>query len=203
MHVLRALLTAMCFALVATAHAAAPPPTNVPSDIDVTLTATPTNNLVPGQRIDFTLTVTNLGPATVQNVVVQSSPIYGEFDLNNGTVDCQHMAVEVADTATDFYYLLNWFLAAPFGDFPAGETRTCHISFLITAQASAVTPFSFGLPSDYVDINSGNDSATVFLQRAPAAPVAIPALSSATLLLLVALLAVTAGAQRLTEKLNR
>src|SRR5215475_10124641 len=100
MHVLRTLLTAICFALVATAHAAAPP-INVPSDIAVTLTATPTSNLVPGQRIYFTLTVTNLGPATVNNLVVQSSPIYGEFDPYTGTVDCQDMIAQVVDTETD------------------------------------------------------------------------------------------------------
>jgi hypothetical protein len=184
----------MCVALVTTAHAVAPPPINVPSDIAVTLTATPTANLVPGQRIYFTLTVTNLGPATVNDLVVQSSPIHGEFDPHTGTVDCQYMAVEVADTATDFYYLLTWFLAGFPGDFPAGETRTCHMSFQITAQASAVTPFTFGLPYDYVDINPSNDTATVFLQRAVDPIPVVPVLSPAMLLLLAGLLATSARA---------
>jgi hypothetical protein len=188
---LRYLLAAACLASV-TAHATVPP-IIVPSDIAVTLTATPTVNLMPDQRIAFTLTVTNLGPATVNDLIVQSSPIYGEFDLSTGTVDCQYMALEVADNPTDFYYRFVWYLAGFSGDFPAGETRTCHISFLITAQAPAVTPFTFGLPYYYVDINPSNDSATVFLQRAIDP---IPALSPAMLLLLASMMAATAGVVR-------
>jgi len=191
MNALRYLLAAASLASVA-AHAAAPP-IIVPSDIAVTLTATPTVNLVPGQRIYFTLTVTNLGPATVTDLIVESSPIYGEFDPSSGTVDCQYMAAQVVDTATDFYYLYVWYLAGFSGDFPAGEMRTCHISFLITAQAPAVTPFTFGLPYYYVDINPSNDTATAFLQRAVEPIPVVPVLSPAMLVLLASLLAATAG----------
>jgi hypothetical protein len=196
MNALRTLFAAAFLASV-TARAAAPP-IIVPSDIAVTLTATPTTNLVPGQRIFFTLTVTNLGPATVHNLIVQSSPIYGEFDISTGTVDCQYMGLQVVDDVTDFYYLYVWYLAGFSGDFPAGETRTCHISFLITAQAPAVTPFSFGLPYYYVDINPTNDIATVFLQRTVDA---VPALSPMMLGLLAAVLAV-AGAVAWRLKVN-
>ena len=187
MNAWRTLLTAAC--LVSVSAHAVPPPIIVPSDIAVTLAAAPTTNLVPGQRIDLTLTATNLGPATVQDLIVQSSPIYGDLSIDK--VDCQDMAAEVVDAEPHPYYLLNWFLAGAISaDFPAGETRTCHIGFSITAQASAVTPFSFGLPYYYVDMNPSNDTATVFLQRRVDS---VPALSPMMLGLLALVLAV-AGA---------
>src|SRR5450432_3489793 len=51
----------------------------IQSDIGVTLTATPTTNLTPGQLVSFTLTVTNYGPLPASILVLDSSMFTDEI----------------------------------------------------------------------------------------------------------------------------
>ena len=164
----------------------------VPSDVAVTLTATPGVDLVPGQPITFTLAVTNLGPVPVHRVEIISSDIYDQFDLSSAQVDCNGLVRNVVDTTTGFFYYYSWY-PADVSDIAVGETRICHLTLALTAQAPAVMPLCFGLPSYYVDINPSNDSATVLLQQVVPS---IPALSAAMLLLLAGVLAVIAAVAR-------
>ena len=162
----------------------------LPSDVSVTLTATPSVDLVPGQPITFTLSVTNLGPVPVHVLGIDSSAIYDQFDLHTAQVDCTAIVLNVVDGETTFYYYYQWYPAF-FSDLAVGETRACHLTLALTSQAPAVMPFSFGLPSFIADPNPSNDRVTVLLQQ-QVVP-SIPALSPAMLLLLAGVLAATAG----------
>src|SRR5450759_3367338 len=53
----------------------------LPSDVGVTLIATPTTDLLPGQPIDMTLSVTNYGPNPLPVVIATSSVYIDEMNL--------------------------------------------------------------------------------------------------------------------------
>src|SRR5690348_9661318 len=98
----------------------------VPADISVALTAEPSSDLLSGQRITFTLAVTNHGPDPAAPVSLGSSAIYDELDVLSATSDCANLALAVVDTSDGFYYAYDWF---PTDESPlaVGETRSCHI----------------------------------------------------------------------------
>jgi hypothetical protein len=156
------------------------------SDVGVALTAMPTTQLVTGQPINFTMTVTNYGPDLIPVVEVSSSMWFNEiYPISYDPNECT-LIVSVLDGVTPSY-LMSWIIAGLPGEpvFAAGETRTCHFSLSLTAAAPAATPFSFGLPSFITDTNASNDTVTILLQRAIDP---IPALSSMMLWLLTGLL---------------
>jgi hypothetical protein len=165
----------------------------LPTDISTTLTASPSNNLRPGQLIDFTMTVTNQGPAPFHGFVIRGPNIFNEFNPFVASNDCG-LITAVVDLQTTSYYYFSWyFLAPPDGsDLAVGETRTCHFIEALTLHAPTVTPFSIGLPGYFVDPNPTNDRSTVYLVRALDP---IPTLSPWVLLSLAGLLAAIARRQ--------
>jgi hypothetical protein len=162
----------------------------LPSDVSVTLTAARTIDLTTGQPVDFTLNVTNHGPAPVHILELTSSNWVDQFHIVPGSASC-YIGVTVVDLIDSFYYFYFWDVAGLPGtpDLGAGETKTCHFQLALTVHARATTSFSFGLPDFIVDPDPSNDRATVTLQRAVAT---VPALSAAMLVLLAGLLALTA-----------
>jgi len=103
-------------------------PINLPSDIAVGLTANRSEDLVPGQLITFTITVTNNGPEPVHPLSLIGSPIYDELDVFGGTADCENrLALAVADGDDFFYYIYSWFPIFLEDDpLPVGATRSCY-----------------------------------------------------------------------------
>ncbi len=193
------------FLLTIVATVAAPvhaqvPPTQIPSDISVTFTATPSTNLVPGQTVAFTVTATNLGPAPVSDLVLLSSLFVDQFDLSHGSVNCPGFVGSVLDAQTGFFYYFNWYVAGRVGDvaeLAVNQTIKCEFTLALSTSAPTSFQFSFGIPNFYTDINSINDTGIVTLQRASALPAApIPLLSTSTLVLLTGLVAVTAAVVR-------
>ena len=165
------------------------------TDIGVTLTATPTSNLVPGQFVDFTLTVTNYGPQATSLLVLDSSHFTNEIaQFVTNPSEC-YLVATIADAVEPYAYI-SWYVAGLPGqtDFLVGETLTCHFQFALSAQAPASWPFTFSVSTFDPDINSANDVGTVTLRRAVAAVSAtpVPVLSPATWFLLVVLLAASA-----------
>ncbi len=160
------------------------------SDISVHLSAQPSVGLVPGQPIDFTLSITNHGPEPVSRVTLLSSDFYDQFDLNFGTADCENLVVIITD-GEFFYYNLVWY-PADFVILEVGETRTCHFALALSSQAPPIWPFSFGLADIDEDINPANNVSTVILRRGDIAPAALPTISPYVSLLLALGLATSA-----------
>lgn len=163
----------------------------IPADVSVSLTAEPTSNLHAGQRIAFTLSVTNHGPEPAAPVSFGSSPIRNELDLVTGTGACgDTLGLAVVDQSDGFYYAYSW---APTFERPplqVGETRTCRFYLDYTEWAPDTFALAFELSNFIVDLDASNNSATVTLQRAPAGspPVPLPSASIVGLLLLAAAL---------------
>ncbi|MGA9421142.1 MAG: hypothetical protein WBW61_02205 [Rhodanobacteraceae bacterium] len=186
--------TALLLSLVAAGSVAQAgnPPIVVPADVSVGFTAQQSTELVPGQSINFTLSVTNHGPEPVDRLALFSTTFVDEFDIHDASTDCQNLVTAVGD-GEGFYYLFLWFPTDQ-GTLAVGETLSCQLRLVLTSQAPAVFPFGFFIPLDgFVDINPDNDSVTVYLRRA-AAP--IPSQSPLMLLLLATLLT-AAGSLRL------
>lgn len=189
MHFLRFLLGVILIAVTAElAHAQIV----LPSDVGVTMTASPTTDLQPGQPIDMTLTVTNYGPAAVPILVLASSVYVDEMYLvSQNAAEC-YLVLDVADLPNGTEeFLIQWSVAGLGGvlpPFPAGAI-TCHFQITLTPSAPSTYSFSFGLPHSFeTDPNPTNDVATVTLQRAPmAAATPLPTLSTMMLLLLAGL----------------
>jgi hypothetical protein len=168
---------------------------NVPADISVHLSAEPSNGLVTGQLVTFTISATNHGPSVVDNLLLISSDFVDEFDLSAGTSDCQDLGLVVVDGGSVYYH----YHLRPTSPTPmqVGETRTCHITLPISAQAPETWTFGFGVAFFYLDINPANNHSEVALRRGLGSTHAIPTLSRGSLLLLaVLLLALAANAWR-------
>ena len=152
-----------------------------PSDVAVSLTATPTQSLMAEQPIALTLAVTNNGPAPLDFVFVASSEFHTDFRLM--TADCRIVTgiLEVDGPAT---YLAYW-VPTDDGPMQVGETRTCHVQMALTPRAAPVVAWTWGLLETDTDPVPANDRATVFLRRAiESVPLASPlALCIATWLL--------------------
>jgi len=170
----------------------------IPADIGVTLNAAPDTNLVPGQPINLTISVTNYGPGSAGYLVLQSSTFFDQFSNFVADPNECHLFGTVADAYPTPYYYLNWEIANVLGvpgspPFASGETRTCHLQFALTQQAPGVSRFSFGVPSYFIDLNQSNDVAAVVLRQARQQA---PALSRAAMMVLAALLALSAAANQ-------
>ena len=174
----------------------------IPADIGVTLSATPNTNLVPGQPIKLTISVTNYGPGSAGYLVLQSSTYFDQFSNFVADPNECYLFGTVADAYPTPYYYLNWEIANVLGvpgsrPFASGETRTCHLQLSLTQQAPGVSYFSFGVPSYFIDLNQNNNVAAVSLRQARQQ---VPALSGAAMLALSALLAVSAVAARVPAR---
>lgn len=164
----------------------------IPADVSVSFTAEPTGNLHSGQRIAFTLSVTNHGPEPAAPVALLSSPILDELDLSTATVDCGNaLGVIVVDLSDGFHYLYSWEPTNGLAPLEVDETRNCYINLVYTERAPDMFALTFELSNFIVDLDASNNSATVTLQRAPAGslPVPLPSTSVVGLLLLAAALA--------------
>ncbi len=167
----------------------------LPSDVSISLSAEPSSNLRPGQRVTFTLSATNHGPEPLDRLSFRSSPLYDQLDIGSGLIaDCDgELVLAVVDTEDSFHYLLFWY--ATLSDLEpilVDETRSCQFGFDYTQWAPPVFPltFEFGI---FNDPNPANNSAPVSLRGAvPATPV--PALSAGWRMLLLALTAGVAAA---------
>ena len=183
-------LQTICFFVllsVAGAAIADLPPEVLPSDVSVTLSASPASGLAVDEIIHLQLSITNNGPDPLHKVIVVSSHFYDQFDLGASSNDC-FMNFAVDDDGTPFSYLHIWFVTL-YSDLAVGETRTCHIQMALSPQAPPVTALTFGLLSSFIDSDSTNDQQTVFLRRALDS---IPTTSHQTLLILAGLLATSA-----------
>jgi hypothetical protein len=183
-------LLALAAALASSTEAALAGDWQLPSDVGVTLEASPTTGLMPGQPIDITVSVSNLGAKELPIVVTMSSIYVDEMQLVGVNPDECFLFVLVGDLSNGGYdYRIEWDPASP--DFAPplapGETRVCRFQIALDASAPASYEFSFGLPDFFHDPNPGNDRATVTLHRAAAVPVQVPALSGTMLWLLAAL----------------
>jgi len=169
----------------------------LPSDVSVALTADPETDLESGQRIAFTISVTNHGPEPVAPVSLGSSPIYDELDVFSATVDCGNdLGLAVVDLNDGFYYVYAWF---PTQESPlaVGETRNCYLELEFTEWAPDTFSLTFSMSDYLVDLDPSNNSATVTLRRANrgiATP--IPTLSPLALAMLAGLLAWLASVVR-------
>jgi Domain of unknown function DUF11 len=172
--------------LSASAHAVNEVP--VPADIQITFTAKPTDHLVPGDSVQATLTMTNLGPKSVQQLIVESGHYVNEFYFTS--FDCQHVGLIVEDFANGYDYLTVWYavnaINAQTTELDVGQSLTCHMTLVLTHAAPLSYTVSFGLPNDYIDINRANDTSSITLRRAIPA---VPATNSWSLAVLVLLTA--------------
>jgi hypothetical protein len=173
----------------------------LPSDVGVTLIASPTTGLLPGQPIDVTFSVSNLGSEELPVIFTMSSVYVDEMQLITVNPDECFLYVLVGDLAGGGYdYRIVWEPASP--DFAPplapGETRVCHFQIALGASAPASYDFSFGLPDFFHDPNPSNDRATVVLHRAAVAPAQVPMLS-VVMLWLLAVLSAGVGISRLAS----
>lgn len=137
------------------------------SDISVSLTAEPHNNLQSGQRVALTIAVTNNGPGAAAPVMVGSSPIYDELDVNTATSDCgDTLGLAVVDLDNGYYYQYSWFPTIDSVPLAVGETRYCHLNLDFTEAAPDAFSLTFSMPYWLVDLDPSNNSATVTLRRA-------------------------------------
>jgi hypothetical protein len=168
------------------------PPTPLPSDLAVTFTAEPDTNLLAGQPIALSLSITNLGTEPLDRFALVSSPMVGELWVRRMESGCDGMAGAIVDLEDSSYFLLSWHISEYLGTgpLPAGETRTCRMSAYLTPTAPPSTSFSFELSSNSTDPNPSNNVGTVVLGRAF---VGVPMLSPIVLALLAVLLAACAG----------
>ncbi len=177
-------------------------PIILPSDVSVALTAEPSVNLQSGQRITFTISVTNHGPQPVDQLAVRSSAIYDELDVfTASSSDCEgDIILAVVDLQDSFYYLYTYYAAFQESPLAVGETRICHLNLEYTQWAPAVFPVTFAMRS-YTDLDPSNNSATVTLRRAVDVK-PVPALSPTWLGLLMILLMATVWIGRLSRSAN-
>src|SRR3569623_1219320 len=136
---------------------------SLPSDVSVSLIASPSSDLVPGQIIDLTLSVTNNGPNVVPDLEIASSNFWDEFYLPAAQNDCL-MGIVVADGVGFSYYYYSW-IPTIYAPIDPGETLVCHIKMALSSKAPAATPFTFGVPSYISDIDPSNNSATAYIRR--------------------------------------
>ena len=160
----------------------------IPADISVSMTAEPRTNLVTGQPIHFTITATNHGPLPAPILDIFSSEFVNEFDLSNATADCDGILALVAgDTEFGYFYFYDWIVVTAAALHP-GKARTCHLTLPLSANAPAAFTFTWAIPDFFIDNDSSNNSASVTLRRATAAPATLPALSAPSLLTLGSLM---------------
>jgi hypothetical protein len=164
----------------------------LPSDVSVTLTATPTSNLAPGDSIVFTMTVTNNGPSSLSAFSIVGPQISTQFYYPTTSWNDCNLITITGDSTNGPFWIPEWNPTGPIGEDPmaVGEIRVCHFTLTVAPTFPPGYPFTIRLGTLWTDPNSSNNSATVLLQRAIDP---IPALSSTMLLILAGLLAVIAS----------
>jgi hypothetical protein len=169
----------------------------LPSDISVALTAVPSDNLQSGQRVNFTISVTNHGPEPVDRLAIASSPIYDELDVFTASSSgCDgDLILAVADLEDTFYFLYVYYAAFQELPLAVDETRSCYLSLDFTPWAPSIFPLTFDM-SAFDDLDPSNNSATVFLRRPVAFAAPVPTLSPIWLGLLACLLMAITGILR-------
>jgi hypothetical protein len=176
----------------------------LPSDVSVSLTAEPDSDLRSGQRITLTMSVTNRGPNPAMPVILGSSPIYDELDLNTATSDCGNtLGLAVVDLDNGFYYAYSWVPTIDIIPMAVGETRYCHINLDFTEWAPDTFSLTFSTPYWLVDLDPSNNSATVTLRRASegaATAMPVPTLSPIGLSILAVSLMWSIGRVRKPRK---
>jgi hypothetical protein len=189
--------TSVFIALLLSAHtdAADAGDWNLPSDVGVTLQASPSIDLQPGQPVDMTFSATNYGDEEIPVLITGSSRYVDELTIASVDPDeCQLIVLEEKLSNGGYDYLMEWFVSGPEPTFDPplapGETRACHFQIALTRNAPPAFNFSFGLAEGFHDPDPNNDQATVILQRAVATPTPVPTLSVTMLWLLAALSAV-------------
>jgi|SRR5579859_7735409 len=167
----------------------------LPSDVSVSLSASPSTNLQPGQAVTLTITVTNNGPSVLTNFGVQSSNAYpNQIDVSRLNTDCSSVVTEVVDGSSGYWYVEVWYPTdsspSTQSDWPlaVGESRSCHMTISLAPTSPDSVPFDFQLGSLWNDPNPSNNVGGVVLQRAP---VVVPALSTSMQIALTFLLALT------------
>ncbi len=160
----------------------------VPADISVSVSADQDTALVTGQPITFTISATNHGPNPVETLIISSSDFTNEFVLDGASSDCDILGLVVVDSEFSFYYYYNW-IPTLGARLETGETRSCHLTVPLSANAPPVWNFGFSIPDFFIDLDPSNNSASVTLRRAVIDPTPIPALSSRALILLALLMA--------------
>lgn len=152
-------------------------------DVGVEFAVTSSSPFLPGEPIDFVLTVTNHGDESIEFLALLSSTFVHE--LFPGPADC-FLITQVGDGKDFYIYNLAWFVSGAAGDGPLepGESRTCHFQMALTSAAPAVFPFTFGLPNYYTDPNPANDRFTLYLRRGDLLPTTLPSNSPLALVLL-------------------
>lgn len=116
------------------------------ADLAVTKSAQPTL-AVPGERLTYTITVTNLGPANAENVTL--------FDAIPPELSAVEFSVDGGATwnAWTNPYLL--------GQLTAGQSRTVLIRGIVSAAASGIISNTVVVTSTTPDPNPDNNTATV------------------------------------------
>jgi hypothetical protein len=176
----------------------------LPSDVSVSLDATPSTGLETGDSVTFTISVTNNGPEVVDRLTLSSSFFVDELDLFAGSIGaCEGpLGAAVSDFIGGYEYWLSWdpvwYLDPALLTLDVGETRTCEFSMPLTSAAPDAYQFSFGLAGFLSDLDSSNDVAEVVLRRAPSAASAapVPTLSPFSLGLLTGMLIFVGGTRR-------
>lgn len=187
---MRTVLAALCLVLASITSAHAQNGNiHVDADIGVTLSASPTSNLVPGQTVDLSLTATNYGPGVADVLTLQSSDILASLQFVHGSSDCGIVPVTFADDqGRPTSQVLRWnaVIGPPY--FNAGDTVHCHLQALVLPTAPKQFTLSVGIPF-LTDLNSANDTASVaFTLSASAGAAGVPGLPLGSRLLLIALI---------------
>ena len=161
------------------------------TDVGVTLVAEPTNGMVSGQYIHFTLSATNYGPHPATVLIIESSEFTNQIaGLISDPNECYLVATIVDGTVSSAY--VSWYVAGLSGspNLQVGETRICHFQIALSAFAPPIWSFSFGVSTYDPDLNAANDVGTVTLRQAMRP---VPTLSKALHAILALLLVVLTG----------
>jgi hypothetical protein len=156
---------------------------DIPSDVGVALSASPTGGLVPGARIDLAVSATNYGPERVDLLELESSDILNQFVFVHGSSDCSMGPVTFTDTSGNpTSSVLRWLAIIGPPYLEVGATIQCHFAVTVSPRAPFNPSLTIGFPF-FADLNEGNDTATVQFAQVPPSVVSVPASSLFALLL--------------------
>jgi hypothetical protein len=139
----------------------------LPSDVSVTLSAAPTDNLLPSEPIGFTMAVTNNGPAALQAFSIVGPQISNQFYYpTTSWNDCDLVTI-TGDGADGSFWIPEWNPTGAVGENPIapGETRTCHFMLAVAPGLPVAYSFAVRLGTLWTDPDASNNIATVLIQR--------------------------------------
>jgi len=166
----------------------------VNADVAVTLSATPNTDLVPGQVVDVTATVSNNGPGDADVLSMRTSDILPLLQFVYGSSDCSvHTLTYVNDQDVPFAGILQWDefnVDPPF--FGPGRTIQCHFKVIVLPTAPNRFAVTLGVPF-INDIDATNDTSILVMTLRPKAELAtVPALTYFDRYFLIVLVAAAA-----------